>query len=450
MLTSDVLKVDVVVVGAGVSGLTAARNLKRAGKSVMVLEARDRVGGRTESVDLGNGAMGDLGATFVGEGQGRVIALVEELGLTLTPYHAPGENLAEVDGAVVRYRGYAPNLSEDEIADIDQGIAQLDAIGAALDPRRPWEHPAAADLDRVTLREWGARNLKTGAGRDYFNTTVMSFLGVEGAEVSALHVAWEYGTVGGFRRLMGLDGGGWEMGIDGGAQQIAVRLGQDLDVRLQQRVYKILQDATGVSVHTDGLVVRADHVIVAIPPNLAGRIHYDPPLPPARDAYVQRAPLSSLARALVVYDRPFWRDEGLTGQASMHGDVQRFIIDNTPKGATYGLLAVYSDGAGTRRAWTAPAADRERHTKDALVRFFGPQAARYSRYIERDWTQEPFTRGGAAPILPPGVWTSFGYTFAAPVDRIHWAGGDTATFWCGFLEGAIQAAERAVSEVLAA
>lgn len=442
---------DVVVVGAGLSGLSAARALERAGLRVIVLEARDRVGGRTESVKLGNGAFGDLGAAFVGERQQRLLGLVKEFGLSLFPYYGAGQKITEVDGQIVRYSsGLAPNLSKQETADIEASIARLEAIGASVDVRAPWTHPDASELDQMTFHEWVHRNLQTPAGRHYFNTSVTTYLGVEGAEVSALHAAWEYGTAGGFRRLMGLDGGGWEFGISGGVQQLSIHLARRVEkVLLDQPVYKIEQDATGVHVHCEDRVVDGKRVIVAIPPNLAGRIRYVPAMPPARDALVQRAPLSTLTRALVRYDTPFWRKAGLSGTATAHGTVQRFFIDNSPDDASFGLLAAYSDGAGARAAWKLSPRERERLVIDKLVQFFGPEAANHREFIERDWAQEPFTRGGAAPILPPGVWTSFGHAFAAPVGHIHWAGGDTATVWCGFLEGALQAAERAVAEVLA-
>ncbi len=451
MTASSKLDCDVVIVGAGLSGLSAARQLKRAGKRVVVLEARDRVGGRLESIGFGNGTRADLGAAYLGGPQKRVLALAEELGLTLDSHHIAGDPIASVNGEIVRYSGMAPNLAATDEHDIEQGIARLDALGASMNLEMPWTHPEADALDKVTFLEWIDRNLSSDAGREYFNTMVMGVIGLEARECSALHMAWYFGTTGGFRAAMGFEGGAWDFSVEGGAQQLASGLARELGdkVMLSQPVHRIVQDADGVLVHADSVLVRAKRAIIAIPPFLAGRIRYSPPMPPHRDALVQRAPLTTLTRALVRYVTPFWREAGLSGWAVANWAAPSLAVDNSPADESCGVLAAYSDGAAGREIWKLTPKERERHVIEALVKFFGPKAAEYSEFIERNWSEEEFTRGGSAPMLAPGVWTSFGHAFFAPVGHLHWASADTATEWNSFLEGAMQAAERAASEVLA-
>ncbi len=442
---------DVAVVGAGLSGLTAARRLAGRGKKVIVLEARNRVGGRTESVRLGNGAVGDLGAAFLGGPHHKLMALVAELGLAMDKHPGLGDSMAWIGGKAVRYASYDANLDDEAEADIEQGLARLDAIGKSMDLTAPWKHPDAETLDRTNFAEWIERTLHTEGGRRVFNKMVTAILGVVASEMSALHVAWFYGTTDSFATAITNRDGGWDYSLRDGAQEMSNAMARALGDRviLGKPVHRIEQDGAVVRIFADDVLVRTKRVIVALPLHLTGRIRYVPPMPAARDAIVQRAALPTLSRALVRYETPFWRQEGLSGTALTDQLAPLLVVDNSPADGTCGVLAAYSDGAAGRQAWKLTPKAREKQTIDILVRAFGPAAARYLEYVERNWSDEEFTRGGATPMFGPGVWTSFGPAFAAPVGHIFWAGADTATCWNSFLEGAVQAADRAVDEVLA-
>jgi monoamine oxidase len=211
-------------------------------------------------------------------------------------------------------------------------------------------------------------------------------------------------------------------------------------------VRTIRHDADGVEV--DG--IRAGHVVVAVPPVLAGRIAYDPPLPAARDQLTQRMPMGAVIKCMAIYEEPFWRADGLSGQAtSMPGPAQ-VVFDNTPPGGTPGVLLGFLEGTDARRLGAEPEAMRRAAVTGNFARLFGDRATRPADYVERDWSTDVWSRGCYAGVFGPGAWTEYGRALRPPVGRIHWAGTETATRWMGYFDGAIQSGARAAGEVLAA
>jgi monoamine oxidase len=215
-------------------------------------------------------------------------------------------------------------------------------------------------------------------------------------------------------------------------------------------VQKIEQNSNGVTVHAHGITARAKHVVVAIPPTLAGRIDYDPPMPGYRDQLTQRVPAGSVIKCNVVYERPFWRDDGLTGQATGDQGPVKVVFDNSPPSGAPGVLLAFLEGAHARRLNRVSPTQRRDAVVRSLVEFFGPQAAKVEEYVELDWSEEVWTRGCYGAHFPCGVWTQYGPALREPVGRIHWAGTETATIFVGYMDGALQSGARAASEVIAA
>ena len=449
---TNTLQCDVVIVGAGMSGLSAARALADAGKSVIILEARDRVGGRTLSKALSNGFVVDMGGQWVGPTQHRVVKLIGELGLRTFKTYDTGASLALIDGAAQRYEGILPNLDETTGLDLAQAVEKLEALAASIPLEAPWTHPDATTLDRMTYAAWIDATAVTEGGRWALKFMAPSVFSVDASELSILHVAFYFGSCGGVDMLTSTAGGGQDSRFTEGMQGLAKGLAAGLkdQLRLQQVVERISQDGAGVTVEATSVVVRAEHVIVALPPTLAGRLRYNPPMPPLRDSLTQRMPMGTAIKMMFRYDAPFWRAEGLSGMAMTDKDVPQLVYDNSPENGSCGVLLGFTEGIPAR-GWMQRSPDERRDAGiETLVQTFGARAAAPLEYIEHSWVNEEFSRGCYAGTMPPGTWCSFGPALRANVGRIHWAGTETATFWNGYVEGAMQAGERAASDVLSA
>lgn len=450
---------DVIIVGAGLSGLAAANRLHAAGRDVLVLEARKRVGGRTENGAFSDGQWIELGGQWIGPGHDRMYELVAELGLEAFPLYNDGDLLLSLLGRRGRMRstkGAIPRLSPFVLADLGRGIARFGRVAASIDTERPWLTPDAPLLDGQTLRTWIDRNLRTRAGRAYFQVFCEAVFSADPADLSLLHAAFYARSNVDMETLMAVDGGAQQDRVLGGSvlvsERLAARLGDR--VRLGDAVRGIRQSADGVEVETrSGRIHRAERVIVTVPPTLAGRLEYDPPLPSWRDQLTQRVPAGSVIKMYLVYERPFWRDRGLNGQVGADVGPVKVTFDNTPPGYGRGVLLGFMEGADGR-AWArrTPAERRDAFVA-RMVELFGEEAAEPVEYLERDWMGEEFSRGCYGAHFAPGVWTAYGEALTAPVGRIHWAGAECAAEWSGYMEGAVrsgEAAADAVSRLLAA
>lgn len=453
---------DVLVVGAGLAGLAAARRLVAAGRTVRVLEARDRVGGRTEGGRLDDGQWIELGGQWLGPGQSRMYELVEELGLRTVPTFNDGDVVWEMGGRPGRMSGSpgaVPRLNPFALADLAQGVARFHRMARRVDLREPWRTPDAAALDGQTLRTWVRRNLRTPQGRGYFELYCEAVLAAGLADVSLLHALFYTASGTDMDVLMGTEQGAQQDRVEGGSVLVSERLAAALgdsggSVVLRSPVRSISQaggTGGGVTVTTrDGTAYGAGRVVVAVPPALAARIDYDPLLPARRDQLTQKLPMGSVLKLYAVYPEPFWREDGLNGQVGSDREPVKVVFDNTPPGYDRGILMGFME-AGAAREWSARTpAERRAAFVEALVHYFGPRAAEPLEYHERDWTAEEFSRGCYGAHFAPGVWTGFGEALREPVGRVHWAGTEYADRWNGYMEGAVRSGEATADEVLAA
>ncbi|KAA8887210.1 NAD(P)-binding protein [Nocardia colli] len=439
---------DVVVVGAGYAGLSAARALRAAGREIVVLEAAGRVGGRALTERIGDDWAVDLGAQWISGGHTRFAALAQEYGAETYAAPADGANLL-VEGAVRRpFAGARPPLPPLVLVVLAQAMWRIERLAARIDLARPWATPGADRLDAMTAATWLRRNLPERRARHLAEVMIGEELCVDVGSVSMLALLTTIRAAGGVEagvtaetvtRLF-VDG------ADGPARAIAAELGDAL--RLNAPVAAIQQVAEGLSVRGEFGEVRAAQVIVALPPALAGRIAYDPPLPAARDHLTQRMPMGSVLKAFAVYERPFWRDDRLTGQALNLHDPVPVTFDATRPGGP-GCLGALVPGRAAHRLAALSAGERRAMIIGSLVRAFGYAARDPIDFREKVWADDPYTRGGYGAFFPPGVLTSIGSALRQPIGAIHWAGSETATEWTGYIEGAIRSGERAAAEVLA-
>ena len=221
-------------------------------------------------------------------------------------------------------------------------------------------------------------------------------------------------------------------------------------VILNAPVHTVAQDERSVRVEADGVTVTAERAILALPPTLAGRLRYRPALPGYRDQFTQRVPMGTVIKIQCLYERPFWREDGLTGQVTSDTGAVRITFDNTPPDGSPGILLGFIEGEEGRRWGRRSLEERRAEVLNCLARYFGEQARVPKEYVELSWAEEEYSRGCYAGFLPPGVLTSYGEALRAPIGRLHWAGTETATEWNGYMDGALQAGERAAREILAA
>jgi monoamine oxidase len=441
---------DVVVVGAGLAGLTAARELSGAGLDVRVLEARDRVGGRTLSQSVGEHPddIVELGGQWVGPTQHEILSLAQDLGIETYPTNATGKNLFEDGrGKLKRYRGTIPMLAPHVMVDYGQADLRLKRLIKGIDPEAPWEAENAERLDEQSFATWIRRTAKTKTAREALAVACRAVFAVEPADVSLLHLLFYAASAGGWDDLLDTEGGAQQDRLVGGTQQLSVRMAEELSesVELSSPVRLIRADADGVVAGE----VRARRAIVAVPPALAGRIEYDPPLPGPRDQLTQRMPMGSVIKCMATYDEPFWREDGLSGQAiSLPGPTQ-VVFDNTPPNGSPGLIG-FLEGRDARELAQVPEAERREAVLRGFQRLFGRRAAHPVLYVDKDWSAEPYSRGCYGGVFGPGAWTGYGRLLREPFGRLHWAGAETATRWMGYMDGAIQSGRRAAAEVLQA
>jgi monoamine oxidase len=436
---------DVVVVGAGLAGLGAARSLRAAGHDVVVLEARDRVGGRTLNHEIAPGKVVEVGGQWVGPTQTRLLELARELSVQTFPTHAHGEHVIVAGDKHVRYTGLIPRLAPHVLADYGQAQLRLDAMARKVPVEAPWRARKAASWDGMTFWSWIQRATHTKLCAELFRLACEAVWACEPEDVSLLHVLFYIHSAGNFDTLIGTDGGAQQDRVVGGSQRLSLLMAEQLGdaVRLDAPVRSISQDDAGVVVEG----VRARAAIVAVPPSLTARIAFDPVLPAPRDQLVQRMPQGSVIKCMAIYDEPFWRADGLSGQATATRGPVKVMFDNTPPDGSPGVLLGFLEGAAARELGEWAPEARRNAVVASFARTFGRRAASPTGYVERSWAHEPWTRGCYGCYMPPGAWTAHGPALRAPVGRIAWAGAETATVWMGYMDGAVRSADRAVAEI---
>ncbi len=442
------LRADVVVVGAGLAGLSAARSLVAEGLDVVVLEARERVGGRTLNHPIGEEKIVEVGGQWVGPGQERVLALVRELDLQIFDTYTEGRNLFEHRDRLSPYRGEIPHVNPLALLDVQVALTRLERMSRRVNAERPWTAPSAATWDAQTVASWTRLNMRTKLGRALIGLACEAVWAADAADVSLLHFLAYASSGGGLQPLISTDGGAQQSRIVGGSQRIALGLAARLGkVVLTEEPVAAIECADRVHVRARTVTVDAQRVIIAMSPALAGRLRYSPALPARRDQLTQRMPNGSVIKCMAIYEDPFWRADGLSGQVTSDSGPVKVVFDNSPPDGSPGVLLGFLEGNQARALGRVSVEQRRAAVIACFVRFFGERAGKPIDYVEKDWSADEWTRGCYGAFMPPNTWSVFGDALREPVGPIHWAGAETATVWMGYMDGAVTSGERAAAEV---
>ncbi|MEV4668251.1 flavin monoamine oxidase family protein [Microbacterium sp. LWO12-1.2] len=448
---------DVLIVGAGAAGLTAANDLRKAGLSVAVLEARDRVGGRLWT-DVIDGAMLEIGGQWVSPDQDALIDTVAELGLETYSRYREGDSVyVGPDGQSHRFTGEMFPVSAETEKVIAEITERLDAMVAEIDPDKPWEHPNAAEWDSVTWDAWlraqtdddeAVRNLAFATGSAMLTKPTHAFSLLQSLLMAA--------SAGSYSHLVDADFI-LDKRVVGGLQQVPIllaeRLGDDVFLNQPVRTLEWGDSSTGagaqfVRATTDDHTISARFAILAHAPVLYDRISFVPPLPRRQHQLHQHLSMGFVIKVHAVYDRPFWREQGLSGTAFSPYELSHEAYDNTNHGDERGTLVGFVSDRNADGVFELSAEERKERILESLSHYYGPEAKNPVVYYESDWGSEEWTRGAYAASFDMGGLHRYGADLRTPVGPISFACSDMAGAGYQHVDGAIRMGRLVASQIV--
>ena len=390
----------------------------------------------------------DFGAHWIGPTQHRLRALADELGVKVEKQYLDGRHTLKLGDDRHEFTGLVPLTSPFGALETLAGVVRVEIRRRLVRAEDPWRSRGASRLDSFTLAHW-MRGVRSDAARAMWTITARTVFGAEPSELSFLYFLWYAQCAGGVMQLTDFEGGAQDSHFHGGSQQLCSGIAAELGdaVMLESPATAIRHDGKGASIKVGRRRIKAAKVIVAVSPAIAGRIELEPALPPPREALCQRMPMGAYMKGIALYDRAWWRDRGLSGLAFADRGPVQMIVDIGPASGEPGILAGFVTGAPAREMGTLKPGPRREAVLAAMADALAPEAAKPEAYRDFNWHDEHWSRGGPVGLMGPGTLTGLGPVLREPLGAVHWAGTDTATEWNGYMEGAIQAGERAAAEL---
>ncbi len=444
------MKYDVIIIGAGYAGLTAARNLKRAGKNILLLEARDRVGGRIYTKWLDDTTYVDLGGQWIGPTQDKMYALCKEYQTATFSTYDKGKSSLYFLNQLKRYRGLIPPLPLFALLNLNKGIQRITKLSKQIILQQPWLSPDAQLWDKMSANEWMLKTFKNDKARSLFQVAFEAIFATHPANISMLHTLFYIKSGKDFDNLMNIKKGAQQDRIMGGAQSICNKMAVELQdvLQLDKAVISISQNAGGVEVSGAGFLYHAKKIIIAVPPAVAGKIHYEPALPENRMQLMQQQFMGNVVKCYAIYKKPFWREKNLNGLCAMPDELVSVTFDNSPKDGSKGIIMGFALAEKAKQLMQFDEAKRKELVTACFSKFLGKEALYCETYIDHYFTSEAWSLGCYAGMMPLNAITICGKALREQCGHIHWAGTETSDVWNGYMEGAIRSGERASNELM--
>ena len=441
---------DTIIIGAGYSGIGAATKLYENGKDFLVVEARDRIGGRVWSKQLNNGAIIDIGAQWIGPQQLLMWEMVKKHKVDTFETYDEGKNILAWNNKISTYKGTIPNIDPISLVDLGLALNKINQKCKKIPIESPWMVKGAHQLDSISLYSWMEKNLWTKKAKFLFKVGVESVFAVEPAEISMLYALFYAHSGVDFEKLISIKNGAQQTRFVNGSQHLLTQMANPFTekILLDNPVVAIEQNNNGVIVYTKHSKIMAKKCIITIPPTLLQKIQFIPDLPPNKVQLNQRMPMGTAMKCFGIYKKPFWREKGFSGQVVSNDEHIQVTFDCSPHDESCGIIMAFVEAGNARKFIEKTREEREAIFFESLSKYFGPEALEPIDYVEKCWSEEIWSGGCYAGNPTPGTLTQFGEYLRKPFGNIHWAGTETATKGNGYMEGALEAGYRAAAEVM--
>lgn len=372
--------------------------------------------------------------------------LASRLGYEFTPQFHQGKGVISFGGR--RRVESLTALAPWSMLDLTRIMSVLQKKVDGLPVSSPWEHPRAEQFDSVSFGEWLTSQHALEDTRKFMNMLSLVHWGAPVGDVSLFNVMRYIKTLGGIEHMLSVEGGDQQDRMLGSMYNLVSKFADALEseVIVGSPVRRITTTGNRVTVEAGEHTIQARYVIVTASPTHRSTIEFTPALPEPHYGLSRSWRLGTLSKAFVAYERPFWRDRGLSGEGMSDDETVFLTFDVSPSPDGPGILMVFCDARGFD---AYDESERRGRVMKHLVHLYGKDAHHNIDYTDFSWGNDTFAPGGPNPAVAPKTWTTFGRFLHEPVGRVHWAGTETADETSGTMNGAILSGQRAATEVTA-